>query len=788
MFFQRSHPPEYHANEGRGGRVWGHAISTDGMVTWQRQPLSGVWGSSGGGVALPTGHRVGNETWHAAVMSSAVSAQPCGHTVWYSTDPHLGASSFRPYGNGTCEGATTSNRSGVICSKMVPETARSGFIGDNYLWREVDNSGSSTYYALVGGNKCPEGSPPWCGDMLPAATPQALLFRSDSLTQWEFVSVLWDGEGKVTASKIGNRFDTPDFFRLRDGRYALLYLVNGRTIWMIGRLDRSSFQYVVERQGVVDMGDGSFHCSQSFWDPSQRRILFGWIRLVVPGQNWSGAQTIPRQIELSSDGERLIFRPLVGLDSLHAHSTVVPQTNLLPGERLVLTEMFQTALQLHVRIEVSLPVAADDGSSLTFTIDVLGGQDLNGTSIFLSTVPTSTSGIANSNCLASGIVSNRSTTGTPISDVPITLPDTPAGMSAATACQALCCQTDGCASWTAMTSNASSVCWLRYAGEKTNDFTGCPNKAADCWSGVWTGEDLPLNLRLESKHHTSHDGTESMQLIHSERRLRSTSLSTDRILSAVLDVFIDGAVLEVYANGGERVLTATSAYATQTGLTLRALGSSAVAGTDASTANFTAQVWEMKPAIFGNESGRPAKKKKSPPFMHGCINETARALPYCNNTNLSIEERLDDLTGQLTLLEKMRILKAHGSGKTASEDQLAYPRGKLIQRIGLPAYAWDRDSDDLHGYSYDCLNSSKKSCPTTFPASPTMGCSFNASLISVMGDVVSTEQRAITSNPDEVAAMCKTWKVTYPNTTRAACPFDTGVNLWGPTLNIDRDP
>jgi hypothetical protein len=46
-----------------------------------------------------------------------------------------------------------------------------------------------------------------------------------------------------------------------------------------------------------------------------------------------------------------------------------------------------------------------------------------------------------------------------------------------------------------------------------------------------------------------------------------------------------------------------------------------------------------------------------------------------------------------------RILKAHGSGKTAQGDQLAYPKGKLIERIGLPAYAWDRDSDDLHGYA-----------------------------------------------------------------------------------------
>lgn len=731
---------------------------------------------------------MGNETWRAAMMSSAVSSQPCGHTVWYSTDPRLGSSSFKAFDRGSCEGATTSNHSGVICSEMVPATARSGFIGDNYLWRETNSAGGWTYYALVGGNKCPAGSPAWCGDLLPAATPQALLFRSDNLTVWEYVSVFWDEDGKVTAGNIGNRFDTPDFFKLRDGRFAVIYLVNGRTLWMIGQFDRNLFQFVADRQGVVDMGDGSFHCSQSFWDPSQRRILLGWIRLVVPGQNWTGAQTIPRQIELSADGQRLLFRPMPGLDALHnAHKTVVPQTELLPGEMLMLTEMFQTPLRVHLQIEISLPIATDGGSDLTFAIDVLGGQELNGSSVYLSTVSRANepAGIkdANSTCLASAIASNMSTTGTSISDVPIKLPEALTSMGVATACQALCCQTDGCAGWTAMASSASNGCWLKYAGAKLSP--GCPN-GTDCWSGVWSGEDLPLSLRLESKHRSVHDGKESMQLIHSERRLRSR---TDGIAAAVLDVFIDGAVLEIFANGGERALSATSAYATQSSLGLRVLGSSADAKTVACTANFTVQAWEMKPAIFGNGSVEPSNEKqnKSAPFMHGCVNASARALPYCN-TSLLVEQRLTDLTGRLTLLEKMRILKAHGSGNTAQEDQLPYPKGKLIARIGLPAYAWDHDSDDLHGYSYNCLNSSKKSCPTTFPASPTMGYSFNESLIEVMGDVVSTEQRAITSNPDQVAKMCTTWKVTDPNTTRAGCPYDTGVNLWGPTLNIDRDP
>ena len=227
--------------------------------------------------------------------------------------------------------------------------------------------------------------------------------------------------------------------------------------------------------------------------------------------------------------------------------------------------------------------------------------------------------VANSNCFASAIVKNISTTGVSISDVPIALSDALLGMSIPTACQ-----TDGCAGWTATTSNASNGCWLRYAGANLSDRnSGCLNGAADCWSGIWTGEDFPPNLRVESKHRSVHNGEASMQLIHRERRFRSSSCPIDGTASAVLAVFIDGATLELFANGGERALTATSAYATQSDLGLRVLDSGAVDGTT-STANFTAHAWEMKPAVFGNESIELEKKKKdkAPPFMQGRMKVT----------------------------------------------------------------------------------------------------------------------------------------------------------------------
>ena len=61
-------------------------------------------------------------------------------------------------------------------------------------------------------------------------------------------------------------------------------------------------------------------------------------------------------------------------------------------------------------------------------------------------------------------------------------------------------------------------------------------------------------------------------------------------------------------------------------------------------------------------------------------------------------------------------------------------------RVGLPGYEFD--SDGLHGYAGPCFNSSKASCPTTFPAPPTLGNAWNLTAIEMMGDVISTEHRA----------------------------------------------
>ncbi|KAL1296133.1 hypothetical protein HN51_056881 [Arachis hypogaea] len=123
--------------------------------------------------------------------------------------------------------------------------------------------------------------------------------------------------------------------------------------------------------------------------------------------------------------------------------------------------------------------------------------------------------------------------------------------------------------------------------------------------------------------------------------------------------------------------------------------------------------------------------------------------PFCN-TSLTYEIRAKDLVSRLTLEEKAEQLVNPSSG---------------VSRLGVPAYEWW--SEALHGVSnlgpgtrFD------KRVPgaTSFPAVILSAASFNATLWYNMGQVVSTEARAM-YNVDLA-----------------------GLTFWSPNVNVFRDP
>ncbi|KAG9441263.1 hypothetical protein H6P81_017117 [Aristolochia fimbriata] len=122
---------------------------------------------------------------------------------------------------------------------------------------------------------------------------------------------------------------------------------------------------------------------------------------------------------------------------------------------------------------------------------------------------------------------------------------------------------------------------------------------------------------------------------------------------------------------------------------------------------------------------------------------------FCDKS-LSYETRAKDLIDHMTLTEKVQNLGDQASG---------------VQRLGLPPYNWWSEalhgvSDVGHGTHFD------ETVPgaTSFPTVILTAASFNETLWKAIGQVVSTEARAM-----------------Y-NLGRA------GLTFWSPNINVVRDP
>uniref|UniRef100_A0A2P2NM37 Putative beta-D-xylosidase 5 n=1 Tax=Rhizophora mucronata TaxID=61149 RepID=A0A2P2NM37_RHIMU len=123
--------------------------------------------------------------------------------------------------------------------------------------------------------------------------------------------------------------------------------------------------------------------------------------------------------------------------------------------------------------------------------------------------------------------------------------------------------------------------------------------------------------------------------------------------------------------------------------------------------------------------------------------------PFCN-TSLSYQDRAKDLVSRLTLQEKVQQLVNSAKG---------------VSRLGIPAYEWW--SEALHGVSNvgpgTRFNATVPGA-TSFPATILSAASFNATLWFTMGQVVSTEARAM-------------YNVGL-----------AGLTYWSPNVNVFRDP
>jgi beta-glucosidase len=118
------------------------------------------------------------------------------------------------------------------------------------------------------------------------------------------------------------------------------------------------------------------------------------------------------------------------------------------------------------------------------------------------------------------------------------------------------------------------------------------------------------------------------------------------------------------------------------------------------------------------------------------------------NTDLPLNQRVDDLIGQMTLDEKIAQMRDHAPA---------------IPRLGVPKYDWWNEG--LHGVAF-------AGYATNFPQVIGMAATWDAPLVHTMGETISTEARAkynqaMRDNDHEMFF---------------------GLTFWAPNVNIFRDP
>ena len=124
------------------------------------------------------------------------------------------------------------------------------------------------------------------------------------------------------------------------------------------------------------------------------------------------------------------------------------------------------------------------------------------------------------------------------------------------------------------------------------------------------------------------------------------------------------------------------------------------------------------------------------------------AVPVYRNTSVTIELRVKDLLGRLTLEEKISLLGF---------------RSKAVPRLGIPAYNWWNEG--LHGVA-------RAGQASVFPQAIAMAATFNDSLVERIADVISTEARA---------------KYNLSSVNNPGQQY-MGLTFWSPNINIFRDP
>lgn len=280
-----------------GPMHWGHCETSD-FVKWTELPVVLAPDQSYDEAGCFSGSGIETEEGHLLAYTGVMEKEWNGEKVTYQNQC-LALGDGRTY--------VKMGANPVVTGDMLPEAFSREHFRDPKIWREDDG------YCMAVGNKTKDG------------IPQVVLFHSEDMAKWQYVSVL----AKDRERTLGGMWECPDFFRL-DGEYVLLtspqdmragreFHNGNNSVYFTGTYDRERHEFHYEHVYALDDGL-DFYAPQTMLAPDGRRIMIGWMQswdanIRPAGQKWSCMMTLPRELRFM-DG-RIWQSPVREIEKYH---------------------------------------------------------------------------------------------------------------------------------------------------------------------------------------------------------------------------------------------------------------------------------------------------------------------------------------------------------------------------------------------------------------------------------------------------------------------------------------
>lgn len=278
LFFQ------YHPYSTQWGPMhWGHCVSKD-FVQWEYLPAVMAPDEEYDNGGCYSGSAIGVGDEHVLIYTGVIDR--------YLED------GTRDYRQVQCmakgDGVNYQKWEGnpIIPTEQIPEGASIEDFRDPKIWKEED-----AYY-LVAGSRAADGA------------GQIVMYRSENLENWEFVTVL-----DQSKKEYGMMWECPDFFPLGDKQILITspqdmraqgyeFFNGNHTIFLYGDYDKETHTFKREKVEMADYGL-DFYAPQTLETEDGRRIMIAWMqswdsRVMPEATRWSGMMTFPRELTMKN--------------------------------------------------------------------------------------------------------------------------------------------------------------------------------------------------------------------------------------------------------------------------------------------------------------------------------------------------------------------------------------------------------------------------------------------------------------------------------------------------------